>query len=107
MCLYLSLIYLSINLYLCLFTGSCLFFTILRKICSAAMKATLLINSSQTAFYLLPFDVRHLCEGYGRTQLQALSLRGPPSDCLLLLKGGHPSENIDCGTVSPGAWMRR
>lgn len=44
--------------------------------CSMAMKATLLINSSRMAFYLLAFDVRHLCKGYGRMQSQGLSLQG-------------------------------
>lgn len=72
-----------------------------------AMKATPLINSSRMVFYLLAFDIRHLCEGYGRMQLRALSLRGPPSDCLLLLKGGHPSENIDCWTLSPCVCIRK
>ena len=42
-----------------------------------AMKATLLINSLRMAFYLLAFDVRHLCKGYGRMQSWALSLQGP------------------------------
>lgn len=46
--------------------------------CGMAMKATLLINSLRIAFYLLAFDVRHLCKGYGRMQLRALSLQGPP-----------------------------
>lgn len=41
--------------------------------CDVAMKATLLINSSRMAFYLLAFDVRHLCEGFGRMQSRALS----------------------------------
>lgn len=86
---------------------SCLFYSILRKNVSMAMKGTLLINSSQMAFYLLAFDIRHLCKGCGRMQLRALSLRGPPSDCLLLLKGGHPSENIDCWTVSPCVCIRK
>lgn len=71
------------------------------------MKATLLINSSLMAFYLLAFDIRHLCKGYGRMQLRPLSLHGPPSDCLLLLKGGHPSENIDHWTVSPCICIRK
>lgn len=62
---------------------------------SMAMKATLLINSSRMAFYLLAFDVRHLCKGYGRMQLRTLSLQEPPQIALLVLKGGHPSENID------------
>lgn len=30
-----------------------------------------------------------------------------PSDCLLVLEGGHPSENIDCWTVSACVCIRR
>lgn len=70
------------------------------------MTATLLINSSRMAFYLLAFDVRHLCKGYGRMQSRALSLQGLPLDCLLVLEGGHPSENIDCWTVSACVCIR-
>lgn len=72
-----------------------------------AMKATLLINSWRMAFYLLAFDVRHLCKGYGRMQLRTLSLQGPPSECLLVLGRGHPSENIDCWTVSACVCIRK
>lgn len=46
--------------------------------CGGAMKAALLINSSWMASYLLAFDVRHLCKGYGRMQSRALSSPGPP-----------------------------
>lgn len=49
----------------------------IKKNCSMAMKVTPLINSLRMAFYLLAFDVRHLCMGHGRTQSQALSLCGP------------------------------
>lgn len=50
----------------------------IETICGVAVKATLLINSARMAFYLLAFDVRHLCKGYGRMQSRALSLQGPP-----------------------------
>lgn len=75
--------------------------------CGVAMKAPPLINSSRMAFYLLAFDVRHLCKGYGRMQSRALSLQGPPSDCLQVLEGGHPLENIDCCTVCACVCIRR
>lgn len=52
-----------------------------------AMKVTVLINSLRMAFYLLAFDVRHLCMGYGRMQSQALSLHAPPPRLLASSRG--------------------
>lgn len=76
--------------------------------CGVAMKATPLINSSRMAFYLLAFDVRHLCKGLRSNAITGPFIAGaPPSDCLLVLEGGHPSENIDCWTVSACVCIRR
>lgn len=69
--------FLFIVMFFPLFCESLSSFHYIETNCCVVVEATLLINSSCMAFYLLAFDVRHLCKGFGRTQSWALSLQGP------------------------------
>lgn len=67
----------------------------------ATMKAPLLINSLWIAFYLLIFDVQHLCKGLRWNTITAPLISTGAELPIICCphKRGHPSENIDCLTT--------